>query len=264
VSELLPGLAPAALLDLASALEARSLALPASALELRRLGIGSESDRIAAELAALAAMGLTPAALAHVLRATASERRSSQRAADRTELVWTGPDSRGTRGRDTAVVVRDLFASAARSVLVSTYAIFQGRQVFEPLAARMDAVPSLSVRLFVHVARQYRDERPEAELLKVFARVFRDEQWPGERIPEVFYDPRSLSADPGPRASLHAKAVVADDSRAFVTSANFTEAAHQRNIEAGVLVESAPFATRLRQQFEALVEQRLVRTLPLD
>jgi phosphatidylserine/phosphatidylglycerophosphate/cardiolipin synthase-like enzyme len=177
-------------------------------------------------------------------------------------LVWTGPEGRGARGRDTAVVVRELFASAQRSVLVATYAIFQGRQVFEPLAARMDEVPDLQVRLFVHVQRVYQDERPEAEVLKAFANTLRDEQWSGRRLPDLYFDPRSLASGPGPRAALHAKAIVVDDARAFVTSANFTEAAHERNIEAGVLVESVSFATSLRQQFESLVECGLLRRLP--
>lgn len=263
MSELLRGLAPAALLDLASAFEARSLSVPVSPLQLRRLGFAAESEAVATDLGRLAGQGLTPAALAFVLRVIAAERQGSQRAADLTELVWTGPDTRGARGRDTAVVIRDLFASAQRSVLVSTFAIFQGRQVFEPLARRMQDVPGLQVRLFVQVHRSYQDERSEAELLRAFSIGFRDEQWPGARLPEVFYDPRSLSTGSGPRAALHAKAVIVDDARAFVTSANFTEAAHERNIEAGVLVESAAFAVGLRRQFESLVEHGLLRRLPI-
>ena len=34
---------------------------------------------------------------------------------------------------------------------------------------------------------------------------------------------------------MHAKAIVVDNLRVFVTPANFTEAAHDRNIECGVL-----------------------------
>ncbi len=262
MSEFLRGLSPTALLDLASALEARSLSAPFSATQIRRLGLQAESANVASELQMLVDLGLGPAALVHFLRVVATERQGAQRAADRTELVWTGPETRGARARDTAVVVRELFASAQRSVLVATYAIFQGRQVFEPLAARMDEVPDLQVRLFVHVQRVYQDERPDAQVLHAFANTFRDEQWPGERLPDIYFDPRSLASGPGPRAALHAKAIVVDDARAFVTSANFTEAAHERNIEAGVLVESVSFAGSLRRQFDSLVEIGLLLRLP--
>jgi phosphatidylserine/phosphatidylglycerophosphate/cardiolipin synthase-like enzyme len=43
-----------------------------------------------------------------------------------------------------------------------------------------------------------------------------------------------------------------DCSVAVVTSANFTEAAHHRNIEVGVLTRYPPFVQRLSDYFEAL------------
>ena len=159
--------------------------------------------------------------------------------------------------------MRELFASAERSVLVATYAVFQGRQVFEPLAARMEQVPDLKVRMFVNVARPHRDDTPENQILKAFADEFRRDHWPGARLPELYYDPRSLAVGKGPKAALHAKAIVVDDTQAFVTSANFTEAAQERNIEAGVLVESASFAISLRLQFDSLVETGWLRRLAI-
>jgi phosphatidylserine/phosphatidylglycerophosphate/cardiolipin synthase-like enzyme len=49
--------------------------------------------------------------------------------------------------------------------------------------------------------------------------------------------------------------------RAFVTSANLTEAAQGRNIEAGVLLDDAVFARALRTQFESLIDRGYVRRL---
>jgi phosphatidylserine/phosphatidylglycerophosphate/cardiolipin synthase-like enzyme len=71
---------------------------------------------------------------------------------------------------------------------------------------------------------------------------------------EVFYDPRSFDQEPANQSRLHAKCVVVDRQIAFVTSANFTEAAHERNIEAGVLVRSPRFAARLADHFGALAD----------
>jgi len=39
----------------------------------------------------------------------------------------------------------------------------------------------------------------------------------------------------------------------FVSSANFTEAALERNVEAGVRIESEDFADHLQRHFEGLV-----------
>lgn len=48
-----------------------------------------------------------------------------------------------------------------------------------------------------------------------------------------------------------------------MTSANFTEWAQDRNVEAGVLVRSRSFNAQLRQQFESLVRAKLVVRLTL-
>ena len=58
--------------------------------------------------------------------------------------------------------------------------------------------------------------------------------------------------------SLHAKCVVVDEARALVTSANFTFSGQQRNIEMRVLIEDASLATRLVQQWRALIDSGLV------
>jgi phosphatidylserine/phosphatidylglycerophosphate/cardiolipin synthase-like enzyme len=46
---------------------------------------------------------------------------------------------------------------------------------------------------------------------------------------------------------------VVDGEQAFISSANFTEAAHERNIEVGVLLRSSPSAKRLIAFFEHLI-----------
>ncbi|WP_228024926.1 phospholipase D-like domain-containing protein [cf. Phormidesmis sp. LEGE 11477] len=81
-------------------------------------------------------------------------------------------------------------------------------------------------------------------------------------MPEVFYDPRSLSKENASRICLHAKCVVVDDKQLLVTSANFTEAAHQRNIEAGVLLSDAVAAKSMRSQFERLVKRKVLCRVP--
>jgi phosphatidylserine/phosphatidylglycerophosphate/cardiolipin synthase-like enzyme len=53
---------------------------------------------------------------------------------------------------------------------------------------------------------------------------------------------------------MHAKCVVVDGHRVFVSSANFTEAAQERNVEIGILFESAGAAARINRFFAALAE----------
>jgi phosphatidylserine/phosphatidylglycerophosphate/cardiolipin synthase-like enzyme len=88
-----------------------------------------------------------------------------------------------------------------------------------------------------------------------------EQEWPGGRLPELYYDPRSLDMEAIKRSSLHAKCIVADRRVAFVTSANFTEAAQTRNIEVGALIRDAAFAAQLAGHFDALVEAACLQRL---
>lgn len=239
---------------LADVLASGRLSTPLSAFALKRAA--PCSNEFAAEVLRLSDEGMSPAHLAMLLNATA-EAVEARNAANVTELVWTGPELPGVASRDTSVVVRELWAEAERDVIVSTFVVQNVAAVFLPLAQRMDELPSLRVRIFLHINRSHRDTVLDSELLREFSARLRNE-WPGERVPEVYYDPRGLSTDPATRATWHAKCVVVDDELAFVTSANFTEWAQQRNVEAGVLVRSRHFNAQLRHQFDSLVRTKLV------
>ncbi len=64
------------------------------------------------------------------------------------------------------------------------------------------------------------------------------------------------------KACLHAKCIVIDEERALITSANFTEAAQERNIEAGVMIADASLARALKAQFDTLVDRGALRRVP--
>ena len=214
----------------------------------------------------LSEQGMQGQHLAFMLKLLADERERSQQKRNNIDLVWTGEEVLGTESRDTRVVVKELFSSANKSVLISSYALDNGHKakaLFQPLAQRMNDKPNLQVRLFINISRPYRNNsQSDAALLREFAETFRHSIWPGSRMPDVFYDPRALSKAKAPRACLHAKCVVIDDERLLVTSANFTEAAHQRNIEAGVLLQDAVAAKAMRSQFEKLVERNILCRVP--
>ncbi len=151
---------------------------------------------------------MPPGHVAEILRAIAAERKLREKTSDRLELVWTGPEVPGSQSRETAIVARELFAKATRSVLVSSCAVFLGKEDFEPLAKRMEELPGLRVLLFLNV-------------------------------------PAPPGSDFGHTA--------------LVTSAAFTEAAHARNVEAGVVVNDAGFAEALGKQFTSLVAAGMLR-----
>jgi len=114
--------------------------------------------------------------------------------------------------------------------------------------------------MFLNISRRFGDTTKDSELIAAFAYRFRTEHWPADRaLPEIYFDPRSLTLDARQKAVLHAKCVVIDERTAFISSANFTEAAQQRNIEVGVLVRSQIVAERLNSFFVALIATGAVK-----
>jgi phosphatidylserine/phosphatidylglycerophosphate/cardiolipin synthase-like enzyme len=181
----------------------------------------------------------------------------------RPDLVWSGPEVAGLFARDTRRVYDALLGSAERSIWASTYAFFDGPKAFEVLSQRMDSVEALKVTLLLNIERKWGDTSARDELVRRFADRFWGTDWPGERRPSVFYDPRSLQ-EGRPAGVLHAKAVVRDDDTVFITSANLTEAALDRNIELGLVVRDAALALTVVTHFRGLVERGLLAPLPRE
>lgn len=242
---------------LASAIESGLLGFAPSTAAMRStLGTVENGESIQRALAEFARFGITGRAGAAWIRSieTASAR------VPRPELVWSGPEVPGLHARDTRRVYEELLGSAERSIWASTYVYFDGPRAFEMLAKRMDARPDLRVTLLLNIQRKWGDTTATDHLVRKFADRFWGTDWPGQRRPAVYYDPRALDLA-GQAGVLHAKAVVADEEAVFLTSANLTAAALDRNIELGLLVRDRALAVSLVRHFGALVDRKLL--LPL-
>lgn len=253
MKEALLSLSPTELRTLAANLRGGRLSSPYTPSGLGRFVSEAIAASVSVSLQELAETKMEPTAIASTLELLASAYSDRPSIGELVDLVMTGPPVAGQGNRDTSVVVSSLFRDAKESVLVAGYAVYQGKKVFHDLAKRMDELPTLKVQMFLDIQRRQGDTSTSAELVRRFAHRFQTEEWPvGIRCPEVFYDPRALSLGQSKRTALHAKCVVADGEHVLVSSANFTEAAQERNVEVGLLVHSTSVAGRLRHFFDAL------------
>lgn len=248
-------LSPTELRTVAASLRSGRLCAPYSASSLGRHMAESIAGSVSAHLQEMSDTGMQPTAIAYSLELLASARSELSSVGDLIDLVLTGPQVAGAEHRDTSVVVSDLFRKSEEAILIAGYAVYQGQKVFHALAERMAERPALKVRMFLDIQRRPGDTSSSAEIVRRFAHRFQSEEWPlGRPCPEILYDPRALSTDRIRRAALHAKCVVADCRDVFVSSANFTEAAQERNIEVGLLLHSVSVAERLNRFFDTLCE----------
>ena len=221
------------------------------------LGMRDGTDELVADLAGLARMGITGRAVAAWVRSLGH----AAGGAETLDLVWSGPEVPGLHARDTRRVYEELVCNAAQSVWMSSYVYFDGPRAFADLAQRMDEIPGLRAVLMLNIQRARGETTAPDQLVRRFADRFWGTDWPGTSRPAVYFDPRSLDPE-GPAGVLHAKAVVVDDEAVFITSANLTAAALDRNIELGLLTRDAALAASITAHFQGLIDTNLLKPLP--
>lgn len=222
-------------------LERGTLPFPLSAGILESSGFPSEL--------APAFTGLDANAACAVIRAVLDERAHAQRVG--LELAWTGPEAKGAIARETAAIVRELFEQARHSVLIGGFRFDHGKKLLRPLADAM--ARGVDVLIVIDI----KGNAPAKVATHSYATAkiddfFRD-NWPSKKHrPDVYYDPRTAYRT-DEWASMHAKCVVVDEQRSFITSANFTDRGQRRNIELGVVIDDAGFAKSVVRQWRTLI-----------
>lgn len=261
MSDVFPRLNSNELRLLVNGLRSGRLSIPSSSLQLGRLFQGQTCQAVCQKFDELSALNFTSEQVATLIESILQERevyRSTEQSV--IDLVTSGPEAPGVTSRDTSVVVREMFAHAKTSVVVIGYAVYQGQKVFESLARSMDSSPELQVEFYLNISRGDGDTTKSEILVSRFIERFKSHQWPpGSRLPTVYYDPRSISDDTPVRSSLHAKCIVVDDADLFVSSANFTEAGQERNIEVGLRLNNIRLARKLVEHFRKMAEVGLFR-----
>lgn len=258
--EILSCLATADLLALATALDSGWVAA-SSPEKLFRAYSRDHAGGLRDWLRSLTPGVFTPAQVARLVRAVAAGRAREQILAP--DLVVSGPDVPGVPTADTYSVVQSLFQEATSEVIVAGYAFYNGQALFVRLHEQWIYNPSLKIIFHVDVPRRHGDTSSAQDIVSKYLEEFRVKHWPWQPAPELYFDPRALESDTKARASLHAKVVVTDRRKLLVTSANFTEAAQQKNIEFGVLCSLPYLAERVCSYLEGLRKDGRLRRLPI-
>ncbi|MFI2373550.1 DISARM system phospholipase D-like protein DrmC [Streptomyces sp. NPDC018964] len=166
----------------------------------------------------------------------------------RVRTVWSGPATPGVPVRATGQVLVDVIDEARDELLAMTYAA----RPYPALTRALTAAAGRGVRIHVVVetlagAKGLLKGREPAE---AFGSV------PGVNLWHWARDP-----DGRPPSRQHAKLAVADRRTLFLGSANLTESAAHRNIEAGVLVNGGEAPRRAAEHIAELQRLGVLRPL---
>ncbi len=243
--------------ELGRALSEGTLRFGYSTISLRPL-VGMQAADVGAAFSQLEKQGHSLASIALLCSALGLAQAERDAAIHGTQLAISGPDVPGIPVFNTQATVASLFSQAEQEVLMTSYVFHSAGEILRPLAQKHDENPNFRVRILLDLTHKRGPKKlPFAAVAPDFIEQFKEHQWPGERLPEIWdYREGFERNDAG---VLHSKVILVDRKTAYVTSANFTEAAQDRNIEAGVLVQNAHFAGRLQGYFESLIEKNFLK-----
>jgi phosphatidylserine/phosphatidylglycerophosphate/cardiolipin synthase-like enzyme len=182
----------------------------------------------------------------------ASDAVATARGEEDVEIVWTGPQTVEVALRATKPVLLEVIATARHRVVLVSFAAYKVTDIVNALSAARER--GVDVRLVLETA-----EDSGGKLSKDGAMAF---EALGESVSLWTWPrdlrPKSAYGDP---AAQHVKAAVADDTAAFVTSANLTDWGLTENMELGLLVRGGAVPHRLAAHFRQLMDDGILRRL---
>lgn len=194
-------------------------------------------------LAWAAQPAIAPQALAVAIRSIARSATASA-ASQQIELVWTGPATTFIPMRRTEQVVQQVVDSATRRLWITSYVFVNPEGIAPNLKAAAERGVEIIAILEPPKSRGGAIDHDPAGNLSAILPTARIYEWTP-----------SSKRRAGWTASgcVHSKSIVADVDIAFVTSANFTSSAMERNIEMGVMIKGGLLPSRIADHLGALV-----------
>ncbi len=162
-----------------------------------------------------------------------------------TELVWTGPTTPFVSARRTEQALLQVINSSEQSLFITSFVAYEVSTIVKALNGAIDRGVVISILLELsqdHGGSITFDAIGKMRSLVPAARLYawgdKDDEYSG--------------------GSVHAKVSVADGRLCFITSANLTGHAMEKNMEAGVLISGGQIPKLLDGHLTALFQTNLV------
>ncbi|WP_024905194.1 DISARM system phospholipase D-like protein DrmC [Robbsia andropogonis] len=205
---------------------------PAARIMVEQLAVAWQKAKVGSD--ELASMLL---AASHVYTKAASEQS--------TELVWTGPTTPFVSARRTEQALLQVINSAKQSLFITSFVAYDVSTIVKALNAANDR--GIAISMLLEMSQDQGGSITFDAIGKMRILV------PSAKL----YAWRDKS-DPYSDGRVHAKIAVADGSICFITSANLTGHAMEKNMEAGVLISGGRISKMLDEHLRSLVNTKIV------
>jgi phosphatidylserine/phosphatidylglycerophosphate/cardiolipin synthase-like enzyme len=218
---------------------------------LTKTHFGSGVDESLMESLAKAWAGetdLSPDTLAAALKAASATADLAEKQ-EVVNLVWTGPSTGMVASRHTEQSLIEVISSARRKLFLVSFVAYNIESVSGSLRAAVER--NVQVDVLFESAKEHggKVDHDSVSGLRELIPSVNIYTWSGD------WKSGSSSTYTG---AVHAKCAVADGAIAFITSANLTSAAMERNMELGVLVNGGTLPAALHRHLDSLVNTKVI------
>lgn len=196
-------------------------------------------------IAAWKNVSVTPAELAAMLVAGSAAYHRAK-GEQEIELVWTGPSSQLVATRKTEQALLEVIDAATERLFITSFVAYNVSAIMSALRFAADRGVQISMLL------ESSDKHGGG--VTVDAIAYMRTALPSARV--YFWRDKDESFAGG---KVHAKVAVCDGTLCFISSANLTGHAMEKNMEAGVLIRGGPLPSRLHDHLEALATIKVVK-----
>ncbi len=160
------------------------------------------------------------------------------------EMVWTGPSTGMVPVRRTEQVLCEVIQSARNRLFIVSFVAYEMISITRALKDATSRQTQVNVLLESSTAHGGKITFDSVRMMKVAVPAANVYVW------HASTESNLVDCQAG---SVHAKCAVADGKLAFITSANLSTAAMERNMELGILVRGGHLPEELHRHLEALV-----------
>jgi phosphatidylserine/phosphatidylglycerophosphate/cardiolipin synthase-like enzyme len=176
-------------------------------------------------------------AASHVITKTAAEQS--------TELVWTGPTTPSVSARRTEQALLQVVNAAKATLFITSFVAYDVSTIVKALNAASNRGVIISMLL------ESSQDSGGSITIDAIGKM-------RTLVPAVRLYAWRNKADSFSDGRVHAKVAVADGSICFITSANLTGYAMEKNMEAGVLISGGHIPPLLNEHLRSLVDTKIV------
>ena len=163
------------------------------------------------------------------------------------EMVWTGPSSNLVPIRHTEQVLKEVIESSKTKLFVVSFVAYDVPSIHTALNRAIER--DVTVDILVESAQNTHSSLAVDSIPRM-----------RKAVPNANLYTWDQSKSPSSAVGVvHAKCAVADDHIAFITSANLTVAAMEKNVELGVLIKGGDLPARLDQHLRSLIKSNVLK-----